>query len=55
MFVVPEPIRLSIKAVNPNKVAHDAMRYVPDFFAAGKVKLDCKTKGRKPWYLELVK
>ncbi len=55
MFSVPKEIQLKEDAVNPRVVAHDAMKFVPSFFENGKVILNTKTKGRRPWYLELTK
>lgn len=52
MFDLPQAIKLDMDAVNPRKVAHDAMEYAQTYFDEGLVILDKKTKGRRPWYLE---
>lgn len=49
---IPE-IQLKINAVNPSKVAHDAMNLVPSFFEAGKVRVVKRNKGNRMWYLEI--
>lgn len=46
-------IRLDPYAINPNKVAHDAMKFVPDYFLDGEVSLLRKKGKRKIWFLEI--
>lgn len=51
---IPE-IQLRLDAVNPQKVAVDAMRFVPSFFESGKVKLEQRKTGKKIRYLEIIR
>jgi hypothetical protein len=53
MFHGDPAIRLDQDTVNPNKVAHDAMKYVPDFFEEGKVCLKRAKRRRHIWFLEI--
>lgn len=51
---VPE-IQLKLDAVKPEKVAKDAMKFVPSFFESGNVRMDHRKHGKKIWYLEISK
>lgn len=49
---IPE-IQLKLDAKEPEKVAKDAMWYVPNFFESGIVVMDHRKHGKKIWYLEI--
>lgn len=51
---IPE-IKLDLDVANPRKVAHDAMKVVKNFFPEGQVTLDQRTKGRREYYLKLIR
>lgn len=51
---IPE-IQLKLNAVKPEKVAKDAMKFVPSFFESGIVRMDHRKHGKKIWYLEISK
>lgn len=53
MFNGTPEIQLKTDAVNPAKVALDAMRFVPSFFEEGTVTLSQSKKWRKMWFLEI--
>lgn len=55
MFQGMPEIQLNINAVNPQKVVLDAMKFVPSFFDDGIVVLKQRRKGKKIWFLEIIK
>jgi hypothetical protein len=53
MFNGDPEIQLKLDAKKPEKVAKDAMRYVPNFFESGIVVMDHRKHGKKICYLEI--
>lgn len=51
---LPDPyLKLPFDTVNPNKVAHDAMKFVVDFFVDGEVTLKKSKRLKHMWFLEI--